>query len=175
MTEKERDAILDEIVRRELDMFLATPNEGGPAECQQRPEVFKLMRLMTHSAHDNAFLESYLQDLKDAERTGRNFMVEKYARMDNLIPPLNETPLLDEIAKAETNWLDEAAKMHPDIIKRDGSDKFRHYLRCELETLSDKSLELYGEEIKLARDQNKNLALKRHNWLAAKLGRPPLK
>ncbi|MBD5607903.1 MAG: DUF4125 family protein [Desulfovibrio sp.] len=175
MTEKERQDLLDEIVKRELEMFLATPNEGGPAECQQRPEAFRLMRLMTHSAHDDEFLRSYLKDLDEAKRVGRNFMIEKYARMDNLIPPLNESPLLDEISKAETDWIDEAAALYPDIIKREGSERFRHYLRCELETLSDETLALYDDEIKRAMSQNRNMALERHNWLAQKLGRPPLK
>ncbi|MDE6735015.1 MAG: DUF4125 family protein, partial [Desulfovibrio sp.] len=35
-TSPEREALLGEIIERELAMFLATPNEGGTADCQQR-------------------------------------------------------------------------------------------------------------------------------------------
>lgn len=174
MSEREREEALAEIVQRELAMFLATPSEGGPSACQQRPETFKLMRHMAHSAHGDAFLNSYLDDLRMAEEEGRNFMLEKYALMDELIPPLSQSPLLDEIADAETGYLDEAARMYPQIMKRDGSDAFRNYLRCELQTLSPRSLELYADEIRKAREEGRNLVLERHNWLAGKLGKPRL-
>lgn len=174
MTDLERDKILDEIVQKELAMFLATPTPDGPSEYQQRPETFKLMRYMTHSAHDKEFLQSYLNDLRDAEKAGRNFMIEKYALMDDLIEPLSDDPLLDEIADAETDFLDEAAELYPQIIKRDGSSEFHHYLRSELQTLSPQSLALYAAEIRKARKEGRNPALARHNWLARKLGKPSL-
>ena len=82
-----RGAVLAEIVERELAMFLATSNEGGVSVCQTRPDTFRAMRKMAHSAHDDALLESYLADLRQAEADGRNVMVEKYARMDDRCPP----------------------------------------------------------------------------------------
>ena len=175
MTEKERDDLISQIVDRETEMLVSMPAEGGQSEFQLRPEAFRLTRLMAHSAHDGEFLRSYLEDLEEARKVGRNFIAEKYARMENLIPPLNESPLLDRIANAETRWLREASMMYPDIIKVEGSEQYRHYLRCELESLSDKTLALYSDEIKRAESQNRNPALERHNWLARKLGRPPLK
>ncbi len=87
-----RERLLDEIVERELAMFLATPNEGGRASCQERPDVFRLMRRMAHITHEDAYLESYLQDLRQAEAVGRNFMLEKYARMDERLPPFPAIP-----------------------------------------------------------------------------------
>lgn len=174
MTEAQREDVLNEIVERELAMFLATPNEGGQADCQKRPETFRLMRRMAHSAHGDDFLNSYLSDLRQAERDGRNFMIEKYALMDELIPPLSESPLIAEIANAETDYLDEAAALYPEIIRRAGSDRFARYLASELQTLSPRSLELYAEEIRQARAGGRNPVLERHNWLARKLGRPPL-
>ena len=35
----DRSQILNEIIERELTMFLATPNEGGTASCQERPDT----------------------------------------------------------------------------------------------------------------------------------------
>ncbi|MDE6734421.1 MAG: DUF4125 family protein, partial [Desulfovibrio sp.] len=155
-----------EIIERELAMFLATPNEGGTADCQQRPDTFRVMRRMAHITHDDATLESYLDDLRAAEESGRNFMLEKYARMDDRLPPLSESPLLDEIADAENAFLEEAAKERPDCIQRNGSDIFRRYLRCELETLSPETLALYAEEVRRAKAEGRNLVLERHQWLA---------
>ena len=165
-TSPEREALLDEIIEHELAMFLATPNEGGTADCQQRPDTFRVMRRMAHITHDDATLKSYLYDLRAAEESGRNFMLEKYARMDDLLPPLSESPLLDEIADAENAFLEAAAKERPDRIQRNGSDVFRRYLRCELETLSPETLELYAEEVRRAKAEGRNLVLERHQWLA---------
>lgn len=169
----ERDALLDEIIERELAMFLETPNEGGVASCQQRPETFRVMRRMAHVTHDDDTLRSYLEDLRAAESSGRNFMLEKYARMDNRLPPLSESPLLDEIADAENAFMEEAARMRPDRIRRNSSGMFRRYLRCELETLSPRTLELYAREVRRATEEGRNPALERHDWLAAYLASGP--
>lgn len=169
----ERDALLDEIIERELAMFLETPNEGGVASCQQRPETFRVMRRMAHVTHADDTLRSYLEDLRAAESSGRNFMLEKYARMDDRLPPLSESPLLDEIADAENAFMEEAARMRPDRIRRNSSGMFRRYLRCELETLSPRTLELYAREVRRAKEEGRNPALERHDWLAAYLASGP--
>ena len=176
MTEAQgRESLLREIIDRELAMFLATPNEGGISACQQRPETFRVMRRMAHEVHDDATLASYLDDLRRAEEEGRNFMLEKYARMDERMPPLTQSPLPEEIADAEAAFLEEAARRFPHAIKRNGSDMFRRYLRCELETLSPATLELYAGEIRRARREGRNLVLERHHWLARLLGKGSLK
>lgn len=169
-----RETLLYEIIERELVMFLATPNEGGTAQCQMHPDAFRTMRRMTHCIHDEETLASYLRDLRLAADTGRNFMIEKYARMDNRLPPLSSSPLLDEIADAETAFLEEAAARFPKVIQRNGGNFFRHYLRCELETLSDATLELYAAEIRRARAEGRNLAEERHRFLLRLLGKGTL-
>lgn len=166
-----RDEMLDEIVARELSMFQSVQGEGGRASCQERPATFRLMRLMAHCIHKEAFLASYLEDLRNAELSGRNLMTEKYARMDDLIPPLNESPLLDEIVEAECRFMEEAAMQMPQIAREPGNGMFPIYLRSELETLSDKSLQLYAEEIRSAMQAGKNPVLERHRWLADRIGK----
>lgn len=170
----DRKAVLDEIIARELDMFLAVNNEGGMADCQQRPETFRVMRRMTHDVHDDEVLASYLEDLRRAEREGRNVMVEKYARMDDRLPPLSLSPLLDDIADAETAFLHEACQRYPHVIKSNGKGIFRRYLRCELETLSQATLTLYASEVHRAVQEGRNLAVERHECLARLLGRASL-
>ena len=166
-----REAVLAEIVARELAMFLATSNEGGVSVCQTRPETFRAMRKMAHSAHDDALLQSYLADLRQAEADGRNFMVEKYARMDDRLPPLSTSPLLDQIADAEEAFLHEAQRRYPNVIKSNGQGMFRRYLRCELETLSLHTLELYAALVGRAQQQGRNLVVERHDYLMRLLGK----
>lgn len=169
-----KDKLLREIVERELAMFLTAPDETGIEGMRQSPEAMRLMRSMTHSAHDNAFLKSYLEDLRKAEESGRNFMLEQYARMNNRIPPLSVNPLLDEVADAEMAFQNEASDLYPEIIRHKGTDEFRHYLRSGLESLSDESLQHYAEEMRKARREGRNPVLERHNWLARKMGRDEL-
>lgn len=164
-----REKIIAEIIEWELAMFMATPNRGGPASCQERPATFKIMRQMAHSVHNDEFLDSYLQDLRNAEQEGRNFMIEKYARMDDLIPPLSTSPLIDEIVNAECSFMEEAARTNPHIALGHSGGKFPVYLRSELETLSERSLELYAKEIAEARLQKRNPVLERYNWLENRL------
>ena len=166
-----RNAALAEIVERELAMFLATSNEGGVSVCQTRPDTFRAMRKMAHAAHDDALLESYLADLRQAEADGRNVMVEKYARMDDRLPPLSTSPLLDQIADAEEAFLHEAQRLYPNVIKSNGQGMFRRYLRCELETLSLRTLELYAAQIDRARREGRNLVVERHDYLMRLLGK----
>ena len=166
-----REAVLAEIVERELVMFLATNNEGGVSACQTRPETFRAMRKMAHSAHDDALLASYLDDLRQAEAHGRNFMVEKYARMDDRLPPLSTSPLLDQIADAEEAFLQEAQRRYPHVIKGNGQGMFRRYLRCELETLSPRTLALYAAQVGRAQQQGRNLVVERHDYLMRLLGK----
>ena len=168
--EASKETLMEQIIERELAMFLATPNEGGPSACQTRPQSFRLMRWMNHCTHDTATLESYLHDLEEAERNGRNVMIEKYARMDDRIPPLSHNPLLDIIAEAETAFLSEAAASYPHAIRQNGDGAFRLYLRCELETLSDRTLECYAEELARARREGRNPAVERYDRLWKRLG-----
>ncbi len=170
----DRAALLAEIIERELVMFLATPNEGGPASCQQRPDSFRLMRRMAHEPLSRGTLASYLEDLRHAEAEGRNVMIEKYARMDNRLPPLKDGPLLDAIADAEAAFMREASARYPHVIISDGSAAFKNYLRCELETLSPATLELYAQDLDKARREGRNPAMERYACLARLLGKGSL-
>jgi hypothetical protein len=100
-------------------------------------------------------------------------MTEKYARMEGLIPPLKNDPeviaLLDEITEIEENWIVEFSKAYPKIITGDGS-AFAAYLRCELETYSDRTLELYHRDVLEARRQGISLARKSYENLFKDLG-----
>ncbi|MGN1186908.1 MAG: DUF4125 family protein, partial [Lachnospiraceae bacterium] len=76
-----RQKLIDSVVEEEWNMFQATSNEGGRADCQNNWNTFQLMRKSQFMAWEDELLESYLSDLKEGELKGRNLIAEKYARM----------------------------------------------------------------------------------------------
>lgn len=67
-------------------------------------------------------------------------MTLKYARMNNQIPRLNPNRLIDKIVNIETELLQKFKEKYPHLVRNIGTGT---YLRSELETYSDKTLELY--------------------------------
>ncbi|HMM38220.1 MAG TPA: DUF4125 family protein [Desulfovibrio sp.] len=165
-----RKDLLSEIIERELAMFQSVNNRGGRADCQDMPESFRLMREITHAVLSVAFLESYGQDLRRAERDGRNFMTEKYAIMEGQIAPINPDPRIPEIADQETDWREAVAAEFPHAVEPGGSEAFRRYLRAELQTYSPGTIGAYAECVDAARREGRNLARERYDLLMSKLG-----
>lgn len=167
-----RQDLIQLIIELELAMFRKV-NARGNAPCQEMPETFRAMRWMAHSVLSEGTLSSYLDDLKTAAEAGRNLMTEKYARMDNFIPPLKDDPeiisVLDEITAVEKRWMGEFAARYPHIVTGDGS-AFANYLRCELETYSEETLLLYLNDVREALGQGRNLAQESYTNLFKSLG-----
>ena len=164
--------LIKEIIAIELEMF-GNVKARERASCQEMPETFKTMRWMAHSVLSEDTLASYLDDLKQAAHAGRNLMTEKYARMEALIPPLKKDPevlgILDEITRIEESWLVEFSRRYPDIVKGGGTG-FGNYLRCELETYSDRTLKLYLRDLTDSLARGINHAEKSYENLFKRLG-----
>lgn len=163
----DRKQLLEKIIAREAAMFIAV-KASEPADCQEMLKTFYLMREMSHSVLAADTLTSYLQDLETAAAAGRNLMTEKYARMENLIPSLNENELIYKIVDIEREWLSEVNKKYPLTIAVEGG--FTTYAVCELETYSDATLNLYYRDIFLAATQKRNLVEERYQYLYGNLG-----
>jgi hypothetical protein len=165
---RKRQKILKKIVKIELDMFRKI-RTIEPSLCQDLPETFEIMREMNHSALSLETLNSYLNDLKKASTNKQNLLTEKYARMNNTIPPLKSNPLINEIVAVEDQWMRDLSKDYPLSINHN-PNHFINYLSCELETYSDETLKLYYADILTAKHDNKNLAHQRFTYLFNKLG-----
>ena len=165
--ERGHKELLDEIIEIELDMFQRV-RTAQPSLCKERPETFKAMRGMTCSVLSTETLESYLEDLQKAKAEGGNLLTEKYARMDNLIPPLKTTPIIDDIVEVEDRWMKELSEKYPHTFR--GGLGFKVYLRCELETYSGKTLKLYSKDVSKAKKEGKNLAEERYTTLFQQIG-----
>ncbi len=147
--------LIREILDIEWEMFRSVKGESH-ASCQDDPDKFRKIRGGIFKVWSPEALESYLSDLKDALGRGRNLLTEKYARMDNRIPPLSNNPLIEEIVKIENMWQEELRQKYPMVFEvmcrradpaSDGSN-FSIYLKSELETYSDKTIELYYRKVK---------------------------
>ncbi len=159
--------LLIRVIELELDMFERV-RTAEPARCQEKPESFKSMRAMTHSVLSDETLQSYLDDLLQANMDGKNLLTLKYARMDDKIPPLKNNTIIGDIVKIEDRWMQELALRYPRVVK--GDTGFRVYISSELETYSDKTLELYFRDVSEAEKQGRNLAEERYNWLFERIG-----
>ncbi len=148
--------IIEKILAKELKMFLSVPS-AGKSSCQDYPESFKLHRRAQFSCWSRETLQSYLNDLEKAEEKGTNLMTQKYARMDNLIKKLSTNPLIDKIADVQCTWQRAMIKKYPGIMSagrpltsvEDSAfmTSFETYLRGELETYSNATLELLHFDI----------------------------
>jgi len=161
------EELLKSIIQIELDMFERV-RTAEPSLCKDRPETFKVMRRMTHSTLSSTTLESYLEDLNKAKADDRNLLTEKYARMDSRIPPLKSNPIIDDTVKIEARWMKELSEKYPHTFK--GGPAFKIYISSELETYSDKTLELFFKDVSKAEKEKRNLAEERYTMLFQQVG-----
>ena len=82
----ERQNLIQQLLNIEWDMFSRVQGATS-APCQSAPDSFKKIRGSIYEMWSKEMLESYFDDIEIAQKKGRNLVTEKYARMDNLIPP----------------------------------------------------------------------------------------
>ena len=172
-----KSELLDQILEMEWQMFVRVKS-AHRASCQSSPGNFKMIRSSLFETWNEEMLASYLDNLKQAADDQRNLLMEKYARMDNLIPPLSDNPLIPIIVAIENVWQEELQSNFPALYQRccrsmaqtgDGKN-FSIYLGCELETYGDHTLELYYENLNKALEQDRNLAIEALQRLVLKNG-----
>jgi hypothetical protein len=150
-------------------MFL-TVQTSDPTTCQEQPEAFKLMRRAGFHVLSSETLESYLQDLQEAIDEDRNLVTLKYARIDDLIPTLNDNPAIAKIVEIEERWFKELEQKYPLTFRNRAEFAAGTYLRSELETYSDRTLELYLKDVTKATGAERNLTAERYTYLFKQLG-----
>jgi len=155
------------MVEAEWKMFQDVPNIGGRASCQDDYKTFRIMRASQAAGWSEETLESYIEDLKEAESSGRNLLTEKYARMmqstspseyatiEHLLPQVDPgaVALIEQIVSIVLGWERELHERYPSILRRgrpllSTEDSFmvtsvETYLKGELATYSTRTLELY--------------------------------
>lgn len=162
-----KEKLVDAVVASEWDMFRNVPSAGGRASCQESPKTFGIMRAAQLANWSEAVLGSYLSDLQEAVRAGRNLLTEKYARMMESTSPAEYAriahalpvvapralELISRIVPIVLDWEVALAGKYPNILNRgrpifSSEDRPRvtsleTYLSGELATYSIRTLELY--------------------------------
>lgn len=192
-----KDELINDIIEREWAMFDQVQNQGGRAGCQDDEWTFYAMRYSQHQAFSEKTLESYRQDLQQAEQEGRNLLTEKYAYMmeftqpdyfdKNLKPHLpsvspQKEELVDRIANLSIRFQQEFEKAYPAFAAagrpltgtQEGDVSLHIYTIGELKTYSVKTLELYLADMRSSESQGENTAFRIHRSTAEFYGYPDL-
>jgi len=175
-----KEALIAKILDLEWNMFHNVSNIGGKASCQENPETFKIMRHSQAISWSVETLESYLNDLTEAQENKRNLLAEKYARMMKYTSPLEYAnieprlpsldsevfPLIDKLVKIVMGWEEELSVKFPNILKKGRPLYSREdsrfvtsvetYLRGELMTYSPRTLCLYYKNVLKQQTENIN-------------------
>lgn len=168
LTDEQRRALLEKIIKMEEEMFVNVNKGMSKVECQGQLKTFHAMRNMSFGVLSNDTLQSYYEDLRFAVQDERNLVMEKYARMDDLIPPISDNPLIDKIVELETAWMEELHQRYPHAVNM--SPKFANYEHSELETYSDTTLSYYYEDVNEAKQRGINLVEERYKLLYKGMG-----
>lgn len=180
--ESAKSALVNELIQLEWQAFDQVSNEGGRAGCQDDWNTFSLMRKSQYYTWTIPMLQSYIKDFHVAGRRGWNLVSEKYGRMMQSTDPIgylrirDKLPVLlpakqqivEEIVKIQVAWMEDFAKRYPKAAGQARSihttedtllnTSYETYLRGEISTYSDETLDLYGRFIaKLCMD-DQNLA-----------------
>ncbi len=174
MNHEIKNSLLKEIIEEELEHFLRVEGRDGKASCQEHPETFRIMRTMNFGVHNVDFLQSYLEDLKEAKNDKRNLLKEKYALMENLLERLNFDEHIEKILDIECEQQEEVHRKYPELFASHSPAHFRNYLSCELQTFSPNTLRHYYENIILLQKEGKNIIEERYQILMKLLNKPPL-
>lgn len=174
--------LVEEVIRREWDQFQRTENEGGRASCQGNWPMFHQMRASQFMTWPEDLLRSYLDDLDEANRVGRNLVTEKYARMmastapdeyreriEPFIPRLSDERIArqERVIAVQVAWARDfrgrysklGAAMRVLTTAEDTLEdtSFETYLRGELGTYSDRTMALYEAMVENLQAAGRNL------------------
>lgn len=176
---EEKNILIERILEIELGMFLSVPTSHRYS-CQEDPEGFRVHRRAQFAAWSAPTLESYFRDLLRAREEERNLVAFKYARMDDLIPCENFSPLIAQIVEMALEGQKRFVADYPCLMRGGrplnkaedvpGVTSFETYLRAELETYSEATLELLCRDMLALRKSGTSLSAAIYGHLARQWG-----
>lgn len=177
-----KSALVNELIQLEWRNFDKVDNMGKRADCQDDWNTFSIMRKSQYYTWTMPMLQSYINDFKAAEKRGWNLISEKYGRMMESTDPVGyahirdrlpillpaKRQIIEEIVKIQVAWMEDFAKRYPKAAGNARSihtaedslsnTSYETYLRGELGTYSDTTLDLYGRFIAKLLQNGENLA-----------------
>lgn len=165
-----KDAVVNDIINREWEMFQKTQNIGGRAGCQDQFDMFYANRYSQHSIWQAETLESYRNDLIAAEMAGRNLITEKYgymmeftdpeyyaANLKDRLPQLSEekAQLVAQVVSLQLLGYEKYAAQYPALAAAgrpaqvsQAATSIRDYSIGEYRTYSENTLGLLFQDLK---------------------------
>ncbi|MBO5095121.1 MAG: DUF4125 family protein [Lachnospiraceae bacterium] len=177
-----REELVEKLIRLEWHDFDQVKNIGGRADCQDDWNTFSIMRRSQYLTWTAPMLQSYISDFEEADKAGWNLITEKYGRMMESTDPAGyaaiaerfpeidpeKKQIIEEIVKIQVGWMEECAQRYPKSASLARSihtyedtlynTSYETYLRGEISTYSDRTLDLYGRFVASLCKEGKNLA-----------------
>lgn len=177
-----KESLVNELVQIEWKAFDKVENIGGRANCQDDFNTFSIMRKSQYLTWTEPMLRSYIHDFVNASDNGLNLIAQKYGRMMESTDPAGYEEICDKlpyvlpqkreiieaIVQIQVSWMEDLALRYPKIAKISRSihtyednifnTSYETYLRGELLTYSDNTLDLYGRFIADLCNRGENLA-----------------
>lgn len=186
----EKEKLIDEILEKEWNYFSNLNNIGGRADCQDNREDFIIMRKAQWLTFNEETLLSYLEDLNSKnnplfQKYGQMMKYnspKEYEKIKNLLeqPSSQKLGLVEKIMEIYMKWEEEFFKAYPifssmgrPLYSKQDDDEdtsIETYLRGELLSYSEKTLNLYLKYIIEMKEKNINLAMKNMDNLASMQG-----
>ena len=153
--------LIQQIVDTEWQMFscLRAPESSSNDHGER---LYRTMRRKIHTVLPENVLECYLQDLRQTQREGRNLIMEKFDRREGKRPPLKVHPLIPQIVELECAWKKAMEEKSPRFKHLSDEKAFRLYITSELETYSDRTIDLYYRAVLDAQREHRNLVEERY-------------
>lgn len=180
---QDKTQMVEEIVQAEWTAFDKVQGVDGRASCQEDYETFEIMRKSQFLPWGNDLLRSYLRDLEESKRDGRNLITEKYAFMmkstdpqgfaeiEKVLPSIStqREALQEDIITLQVAMMEALYPKYPKFASQGRSlrseedslynTSYETYLRGELSTYSEETLALYWDLIQGHRQGQSNLPL----------------
>ncbi len=162
----DQQELITKLLDKEFVMFHAVNGDGEKADCQNDRQTFDMMRRAQFSAWSPEAVESYYQDILEAERTGRNLCAEKYIHMMKNTAILQYERLKDQLTFPDARGMELVDLINGKMIQQTealferypyvsgagrplyssqdlgGTTSIETYQRGELMTYSTRTLEL---------------------------------
>ena len=127
-----KEELVQEILEMEWGLFTNLNNTGGRASCQDNKDEFYITRSSQWESLSIEVLNSYLNDLYNAQENGRNMLFEKYAYMMEFTHPeeyneikkylpredIMKNKVISMIEKKVMKWEEEFFNKYPKLSKK---------------------------------------------------------